>query len=262
MAVGPFFGKTECAVVHRFPRSQAKPHPVGDASVEFDLMARPNLGIGASRAVLFDLDGTLVDSFPGIAMAYSHVTAQMGLVGINEADLRQLIGPPIQVALHQQFGLNGDRLEEATRIFREHYGAHGLFRFSKYEGVEAMLLGLRDHGFDLYVATSKLRTMAIEILRHAGWIDLFKVVGGAELDGSRYKKKDVIEWTLAQVIDGGHVVAMIGDRAADIIGGRETGLRGIGVTWGYGSARELDEAGAVFTADTPEQLLSVLLRLE
>ncbi len=225
-------------------------------------MARPNLGIGSSRAVLFDLDGTLVDSLPGIAMAYSHVIAEMGLGGINDADLRHLIGPPIQVALHQHFGLDGNRLEEATRVFREHYGAHGLFRFAKYEGVEAMLRGLQDHGFDLYVATSKLRTMAIEILKHAGWIDLFKVVGGAELDGSRYIKKDVIEWTLGHVIGGRHVVAMVGDRAADIIGGRELGLLAIGVTWGYGSAHELDEAGAAFTADTPEQLLAALVGLE
>jgi phosphoglycolate phosphatase len=211
--------------------------------------------------VLFDLDGTLVDSFPGIAMAYSHVIAEMGLDGIDDAGLRQLIGPPIHVAFHDHFGLSGDRLEEAVLVFRKHYGSNGLFRFSKYPGVEAMLFGLKDHGFDLNVATSKLRTLAVDVLTHAGWIDLFTVVGGAEPDGSRYLKRDVIEWTVAQVANEVEVVAMVGDRAADIIGARELGLPGIGVSWGYGSAEELDEAGATMTAETPDQLLSALIGL-
>jgi phosphoglycolate phosphatase len=211
-----------------------------------------------SRAVLFDLDGTLVDSFAGIADAYRHVTSKMGLVEIDDVNLRPLIGPPIQVALGQHFGLNGAPLEEAVRIFREHYGALGVFRYSKYPGIEEMLLALHDEGLGLYIATSKLATVAADLVEHAGWTSLFNVVGGADPGGTRYLKRDVIAWTMTQVTAGSHVLAMVGDRAADIVGGRQLGLDGIGVTWGYGSFQELDEAGATVTTDSPSQLPSIL----
>src|SRR5580704_19326012 len=96
-----------------------------------------------TRAVLFDLDGTLVDSFPGIASAYHYVLLELGLGDMDDAHLKQLIGPPIQEALEHSFGLNGDRLEQGVRIFREHYGREGLLRFSKYPGIDEMLVTLR-----------------------------------------------------------------------------------------------------------------------
>jgi phosphoglycolate phosphatase len=216
----------------------------------------------ASRAVFFDLDGTLVDTFQGIADSYRHLLTQLGLGDMDDSELRQFIGPPIQEVLRQSFGLSGGRLEDGIRIFRQHYGAEGLFRFSKYQGVDKMLLDLRSEGFDLYIATSKLQSMAIDIIDHAGWAGVFNVVGGAKQDGTRHLKKDVIAWTLAEVANGADVVAMVGDRAADIVGGREHGLRGIGVTWGYGSAEELDRAGATVTADSPDDLLTALIGLD
>ena len=79
-----------------------------------------------ARAVLFDLDGTLVDTFPGIASAYRHVLTQMGLDDMDDVGLRALIGPPIQEGLHRYLGLSGDRLDEGIRIFREHYGSEWL----------------------------------------------------------------------------------------------------------------------------------------
>jgi phosphoglycolate phosphatase len=212
--------------------------------------------------VFFDLDGTLVDTFPGIADAYRHLLVQLGLGKMDDSQLRQFIGPPIQEVLCQSFGLSGDRLEDGIRIFRQHYGAEGLLRFSKYGGVDEMLRALKSQGFDLYVATSKLQSMAIDIIEYAGWTGVFNVVGGATQDGKRHLKKDVIAWTLAEVTGGAHVVAMVGDRAADIVGGRQQGLRGIGVTWGYGSAQELDQAGASMTADSPDHLLATLMGLD
>lgn len=214
------------------------------------------------RAVLFDLDGTLVDSFSGIASAYHHVAAEMGLCSVEDADLRPLIGPPIQVGLQQHFGLTGARLEEGIRVFREHYRANGLFRFSKYPGVEPMLLELRSQGFELCIATSKLRTMAEAIVEHARWADLFDVVGGAEPDGTRHLKRDVIEWTMTQVPSESRIVAMVGDRADDIAASRDLGLPGIGVAWGYGSITELDVAGAALTVESPDQLLAALIGLD
>jgi phosphoglycolate phosphatase len=139
-----------------------------------------------------------------------------------------------------------------------HYGSEGVLQFTLYEGIEKLLNGLVDRGFDLYIATSKLRSMALEVVEHAGWTDRFKAVGGAEADGSRHHKKDVIEWTMTQVSGGSPVVAMVGDRAEDMAASRELDLRAIGATWGYGSVEELRHAGATAIADRPSQLFSML----
>jgi phosphoglycolate phosphatase len=211
--------------------------------------------------VLFDLDGTLVDSLPGIVSAYQHVSAEMQLGAIESADVRPLIGPPIQVGLQRHFGLSGSQLDESVRIFREHYAAYGVLRFSKYAGIEPMLLELRARGVELCIATSKLRTMAVAIVEHAGWIDLFDLVGGAEADGTRHHKKDVIEWTMARIQSGTRALAMVGDRADDILASRDLDLIGIGVTWGYGSVTELVDAGATTTVGSPDQLLETLTAL-
>lgn len=211
--------------------------------------------------MLFDLDGTLVDSFPGIASAYHHVLKEMGIDDVDDAQLRQLIGPPIQVGLQRHFGLEGTRLEEGIRIFRAHYGSGGLLRFEVYPGIDEMLGALRDEGFELFIATSKLRSMATEIVEHAGWTDHFTAVGGAEPDGSRYLKKDVMVWTIAQVPSGTRVVAMVGDRADDAVASRELGVPVIGVTWGYGSVSELHEAGVTSVVNSPAQLIPALVGL-
>lgn len=213
-----------------------------------------------SHVVLFDLDGTLVDSFPGISDAYHHVRAELGLPPVDDAQMRPLIGPPIQVGLERHFGLTGTRLEEGVRIFRAHYADSGWFRFSKYPGVDPMLLELHARGLRLGIATSKLRAMAAAIIERAGWSDLFELVEGAESDGSRYLKRDVIECAISCLPPTSHVVAMVGDRAEDMVASRELGLRAIGVTWGYGSALELRRSDASLTVDSPDQLLEELTR--
>jgi phosphoglycolate phosphatase len=209
------------------------------------------------RAVLFDLDGTLVDSFPGIADAYRHVLIQLGLDDMEDAELKQFIGPPIQEVFRRNLGLNGRHLDDAIQLFREHYGTKGLFRFSKYPGVEEMLSDLHSQGVALYIATSKLRTLALDIVEHAGWADVFTGIGGAEADGI-HLKKDVIARVISHIPSDARVLAMVGDRAADIAGGRQLGLTGVGVAWGYGSIRELTEAGATSIAKSPNELVPVI----
>jgi phosphoglycolate phosphatase len=212
--------------------------------------------------VFFDLDGTLVDSLPGITSAYHHVRSELRLGGTDEADLRPLIGPPIQVGLQQHFGLTGPQLQRGVRIFREHYATYGVFRFSKYPGVERMLSELQNQGIGMSIATSKLRTMAVALVDHAGWTGLFEIVGGSEPDGTRHHKRDVISWTMTQVPIGARVVAMVGDRGDDMAASFELGLRGVGVTWGYGSTNELEDAGATLIVDSPAQLLAMLCDLD
>jgi phosphoglycolate phosphatase len=211
-----------------------------------------------TQAILFDLDGTLVDSYPGIAEAYRYTFDALQLKTTKGLDMHQFVGPSIREVLADHFGMSGTSLEEGIRIFRSHYGTTGLFRFTKYDGIEDVLRRLKNEGYSLHIATSKLWTMAEQVIVHAGWREFFTTVGGSTPDGSRYLKRDVIAWTLAQIPPGVTTVAMIGDRAADIAGGRGLGLRTIGVAWGYGSRSELSEAGADEVVTEPGSLLTAL----
>src|SRR5665213_3751085 len=104
---------------------------------------------------LFDLDGTLVASLPGIADAYRYTFHALQLDDAADLDMHQFVGPSIREVLTVQFDLKGDRLEEGIQIFRSHYGNEGLLRFTKYEGVDEMLRTLKDVGSFLGIATGK-----------------------------------------------------------------------------------------------------------
>jgi phosphoglycolate phosphatase len=213
---------------------------------------------GASTAVLFDLDGTLIDSFPGIAAAYHHMLHELGLEDVLDREIRGLVGQNIEAVLHENFGLSGDRLDKGVAAFRAEYGSRGLYRYSKYEGIERVLERLRDEAITLCIATSKMRSMTSDLLAHAGWSETFAVVGGAEPEDSRIHKRDIIAWSLGQLPRGTQAVAMVGDRGIDIASSQELGLPGIGVTWGYGDRAELIAAGASVIVDSPDKLLQTL----
>jgi phosphoglycolate phosphatase len=219
-------------------------------------------GTGKKPGVVFDLDGTLVDSLPGIAEAYRHVFNQLGIEPIPEAEIRQLVGPPIQVVLQERLGLSGSALDEGVKIFRSHYGTQGLSNFSIYNGIDELLAHLSEAGVVLYIATSKLQTMAIEVVAHAGWTHRFAQIGGATLDGSLHLKADVLRWTVSRMEWDIEPRFMVGDRAADIHGGREVGLQSVGVTWGYGDIDELEAAGADAIVDSPFELESLLVEVQ
>jgi phosphoglycolate phosphatase len=223
---------------------------------------RQSLSSLQHHAVLFDLDGTLIDSFPGIVSAYHHVLTQLDLGELNDSELAQFIGPPIREVLQQNFHLTGSRLEEGICIFRHHYGSQGLFRYTKYAGIDAMLHALHDSQYLLFIATSKLRSMALDLLDHAEWSDLFTYIGGADASGDIYLKQDVIGLVLSNVPAKARALAMVGDRAADISGAHSLGLPGIGVTWGYGSVMELTGARPKEIVHSPQELLTSLVKLD
>ena len=123
-----------------------------------------------------------------------------------------------------------------------------------------MLERLKKVGKRLMVATSKPEVYAVRILERFGLSQFFEIVGGAELDGSRDYKDEVIEYVLEKAgINDRSRVLMIGDRRQDVLGAHKTGLKCLGILWGYGSIEELNEAGADFIADTPEKAADMLL---
>lgn len=208
--------------------------------------------------LLFDLDGTLTDSTEGIVRCLEYALERMGFD--IPKDTNKFLGPPLYRSFAEFCGMNEEQVNEAVRIFRERYSTVGLFENRVYEGVPEMLKRLRDGGKRIMVATSKPEVYAVRIFDRFGLSQFFEIVGGANINGTRNDKDEVIEYVLEKAgISDRSSVLMIGDRRQDVLGAHKTGLKCMGILWGFGSIEELTEAGADFIAETPEKAADMLL---
>jgi len=194
--------------------------------------------------LLFDLDGTLTDSRPGIITSMRHALSAMGLEPPPEHALLRFIGPPTHDAFRELLSSGDPELNaRAIGLYRERYARLGLFENSVYPGIAEGLSVLTETGATLYVVTSKPAVFASQIVDHFELRRYFKRVFGSELSGERSNKGDLIAHVLSH--EGlTNSPWMIGDRLHDIRGAKLNGLRSAGVLWGYGSREELAEAGA------------------
>jgi len=208
--------------------------------------------------VLFDLDGTLTDPKVGITTSIRYALDAMGIAHDPRDDFTWCIGPPIQRSFERLVG--ADKASEGVTHYRRRYGATGLFENELFDGIDATLASLVAQGIRLFVATSKVHAFARPIVAHFGLDRHFIAVEGAEMDGTRSDKAEVIAHVLAtHGVEPARAI-MIGDREHDIIGARKNGLRNIGVLYGYGDAAELRAAGADALCATPGDILSTLAR--
>lgn len=209
-----------------------------------------------SDVILFDLDGTLTDSGPGITRCVQYALHHFG---IDEPDLQKLecfVGPPLKEMFMEYAGFDEKQAEEAVAKYRERYTEKGIFENTVYEGIPEILSRCREKGRVLAVASSKPQVYVEQILEHFNLRQYFEVVVGAELDGTRTKKAEVIEEALRQLgcEKNRQKVLMVGDRFHDVEGAAACGLQCIGVAYGYGGKEELKKAGAVYVANTVQDL--------
>lgn len=211
------------------------------------------------ETVLFDLDGTLTDSGPGIINSVQYALKQYGMEVEDLSSLRCFIGPP----LHEQFqrfcGFTEGESKRAVDRYREYYSVTGLFENEVYEGIPELLEALKKEGIQVAMATSKPEKFAIQIADHFKLTPYFDFIGGSLMDGQRTKKSEVIEYVLKSCqIQDRDTVLMIGDREHDIIGAREAKIRSAGVLYGYGTAEELKRAGADYIVKAPADILDMI----
>ena len=220
--------------------------------------------MSASPAVLFDLDGTLTDSRPGILASTRHAFARLSEregrlfpLPADDAALNFIIGPPLMVSFAQLAG--AEYAETLLTLYRERYVEIGAFENAVYEGIPEALDALAARGARLYVATSKNRADAERILTHFGLASRFAAIHGARADGGLSDKTELIHHVLATHSLDAARSAMIGDRKYDMIGALNNKLTAIGALWGYGGEAELSEAGATALVARPNGLVDALL---
>ncbi len=211
------------------------------------------------RYLLFDLDGTLTDSKPGIIRSIIYALQRLGH-DVNESDnLDWCLGPPLVGTFATLLETDEPAvIDRAISLYRERYTTIGLWENAVYPGIPEMLATLKDQGYHLFVATSKPIAYAADILCHFELMDYFDHAYGSELNGERSHKGDLIRHILARETIPAAQALMTGDRRHDIAGAKLNGLLTAGVTYGYGTVEELTLAGADHLLAEPAALVALL----
>ncbi len=212
------------------------------------------------KTILFDLDGTIVDSKPGILKCIRRAL-DLYNIAYKEKDLHKMVGPPFRVSMRQFLGIgDGELVEKLIYEYRYEYEKTGWRECSVYDGVEEMFKRLIGEGFILAVATSKPIKFSKIMLDDLGLSGYFKFIGGASSDGARDTKSDVINLVLnALEVEDKSSVVMVGDRLYDIEGAKQSGVDSIGALWGYGDREEFERYGATYILDTPKSVGDFLI---
>lgn len=211
------------------------------------------------KYILFDLDGTLLDTFEGVSRSVEHTLKHFGLEVPNEREMRRYLGPPLIESFQKLAGMSEEDAEEAVKVFRERYKRLGIYEYGFFEGVKSVLEELRGNGCVLAVATAKLETVAKTMLEHAGLTEKFVFIGGSVDTPDRRQKEQVVAYVLENLGNPDKSeVLMVGDRDNDVLGAKANGIACCGALWGYGSREELETAGAEYIVEKAENVKDVL----
>ncbi|MEZ2774776.1 HAD-IA family hydrolase [Acinetobacter pseudolwoffii] len=212
------------------------------------------------KNILIDLDGTLTDPKVGITTSARYGLEKVGHPISDEINIDWIIGPPLKASLAKLLSVETDHIlaEQALMAYRERFAVKGLYENHVFEGVAETLAELKRRGYCLFVATAKPTVYAKQILEHFDLAQYFTEIYGSELNGDRANKGELIQYILEQQHLKAEGCIMVGDREYDILGARRNGIKSIAVTYGYGSADELQRAQPEYKIENFDDLLDYL----
>ena len=208
------------------------------------------------HALLFDLDGCLVDSLPSIARCWAETLGELGRPAPRPEEVRAFVGPPVDEAARMLApDMSEPQIEQLVAAYRRRSAVAE--DVAAFPGIPELLTGLAGDGVPLGVATSKSLEVAEPLLERLGLWRWFEVVEGTGRDELGTDKTTVLGRALRRLAPV-RAFALVGDRQHDMVGARAHGLCAIGALWGYGSPEELLRAGADVLVATPGALATVL----
>ena len=209
--------------------------------------------------VLFDLDGTIIDSGEGVSNSVLYALEKFGIKETKENALK-FIGPPLADSFKEFYGFSDEKATQGIEIYREYYREKGIFECYLYDGIVSLLKNLKANGYKVVLCTSKPEEYAKQILEHFDIMKYFDFPCGATMDEkTRASKDDVMQYAFETSGASKETTIMVGDRMFDINSANEFGIDSIGVTFGYGSRQELENAGATYVFDTANEIENLLI---
>lgn len=211
------------------------------------------------KGIIFDLDGTLLDTAKGVLSSVCYTTQVMGYPPLSEKVMRTFIGPPVKRSLIAAYHLDEEEANRATEVFRNRYKDHDLLKARPYDGIMELLANLKQRGYLVGVATLKRDDYAHTLLEHFGIDRYCDAICGSDF-ASKMLKIDVLNNCLREMALSAGEAVLIGDTLSDGTGAALAGVDLIAVTYGFGfqSAEEWAVCHPVFTADNVEQISAYL----
>lgn len=210
------------------------------------------------RTILFDFDGTIMDTSEGIYNSFDYALKSFGMELPGHDAYKKMVGPPLKYSFQTFFGFDEEKAELAMKRYREYYAPHGVYQASVYPGIHEMLRELKERGYKLCVATNKPERFAVELLERESLADFFDLIAGSDIGGTRGKKSEIVRFVLDSLgVEEPGTCVMVGDRLYDAEGAALNGVPCVGVLWGFGSKEELIEAKCIATAGNTDELLGL-----
>ncbi len=210
--------------------------------------------------ILFDLDGTLTQSAPGIRRCIELTMEELNKTCPDLSDYSKYIGPPLIETFQRLCKLSLEEAKKALSIYLKYYDTEGDPRNKLFDGVKDMLWVLRESSAKVALCTSKNQRSATRVCEFLGITEYFDTICGSNGTPQLREKEDIIPYAVKTL--GGEItdrVVMIGDTHFDAKGAKINGVDFIGVTYGYGTTESMKKEGAEVFAKTPEELISLLL---
>ncbi len=217
------------------------------------------------RAILFDLDGTLVDSRIDVADAINHALAELGLAMFSREEIFRFVGNGIERSFRRLFTarVSGkvlseqapDLYQEGLRLYRAYYSQHLLDHTTPFPEVNATLAALG--GRAKAVITNKRQEPSVAILKGLGLLDHFQTVIGGDRVGAKKPAPDAVLVALQALDAGPEETVLVGDSPDDVAAARAVGVLSVGAAYGYHGREPLVEAGADRIIDRPGELLQL-----
>ena len=211
------------------------------------------------QTIIFDLDGTIIDSSQGILNSAMYALHKMGIEDVERDSLYSFIGPPLRDSFRTFFKMNDEDSKKAVDYYREYYREKGVLEVSIYDGIAEVLKTLKQQGKQVMMGTSKPEIFARRIAEHLDIAQDFDVIAGGDLEGKRDDKVSVLNYGLEQLGNpGSEEILMVGDRKFDVLGAAKLGIDTLGVLYGFGEQEELEQAGAKWIVENPMDIIEFL----
>lgn len=209
--------------------------------------------------ILFDLDGTLLNTEEGISKCVRYALEKFGIQESDQKKIRRFIGPPLFDSFQREYGFSEEDSWKAVAYYRERYDDVGVWECELYPKIEETLQKLQEKGYRIGVASSKPEKFCPLLLEHFGIAKYFEVIGGAASDGKAGSKAAVLTEVLKrfEVTDRSEVV-LIGDTRYDALGAKEVGVDCIGITYGFEPDVDSMRAAGAYICDTLEEVAAHL----
>lgn len=207
------------------------------------------------KKILFDLDGTITDSFEGITKCVQYALKHKGIEVENLDNLRSYIGPPLKYSFQKNYDFDDETTSYLIEKYRERFDKVGIFENRLYDGVEECLKDLKEKGYPLALASSKPEEACKKILEKHGLDGYFDEIVGATLDERISTKQEVLQEVFRRMkVENPRECLLIGDTIFDVEGAKEAGMECIGVSYGFGDKKEMEQAGALVVCDNLKEV--------